>query len=156
MTHWIGVRTGASRVHTVLALAVLLALGPACGEPVTDAVARPAPADAPPTPASSGPPSIVLVTIDTLRADHVSSYGYERTTTPNLDALAAGGARFETAYAVSSTTLPSHATLFTSRYPDEHGVTKNGVALPADVPTLAEHLSAAGWETVAFVSSFVV
>ncbi|MBW2444685.1 MAG: sulfatase [Deltaproteobacteria bacterium] len=130
-------------------LAALLATLAGCGEPVGPTVVLDSARD-------TGPPSILLVTIDTLRADHVSAYGYERETTPHLDALAAGGARFETAYSVSSTTLPSHATLFTSRYPDEHGVTKNGVALPADVPTLAERLSAAGWETAAFVSSFVV
>jgi len=141
-----------------LALALLAALGPACGDPVGDAAPRPAPAAPPsgPAAAASARPSIVLVTIDTLRADHVSAYGYPRATTPNLDALAAGGARFADAYAMSSTTLPSHATIFTSRPPDEHGVVKNGIALPDDVPTLAEALRAAGWETAAFVSSFVL
>jgi arylsulfatase A-like enzyme len=133
--------------------AALLAFGPGCGEPVRDAAARPSPDPA----ASADPlPPVVLVTIDTLRADHVSAYGYPRPTTPNLDALAAAGARFEAAYAVSSTTLPSHATLFTSRDPGEHGVLKNGWPLPDDVPTLAEAFRAAGYETAAFVSSFVV
>ena len=138
-----------------LLTAALAALAPAagCGDRVSiSASPEPAAASTPP----GAPPSIVLVTIDTLRADHVSAYGYARETTPHLDALAAGGARFETAYAVSSTTGPSHATLFTSRYPDEHGVTKNGVPLPADVPVLAERLRDAGYETAAFVSSFVV
>jgi arylsulfatase A-like enzyme len=137
-------------------LALAWALGTGCGDRVSVAPEPPTPTATAPAAAPGGRPSIVLVTIDTLRADHVGAYGYPRPTTPHLDALAAAGARFETAYAVSSTTLPSHATLFTSRYPDEHGVLKNGLPLPADVPTLAERLRAHGYETAAFVSSFVV
>jgi len=138
-------------------LAALFAAGVGCDQPASEA-SVPAPAGAPaPAPlAAADGPSLVLVTIDTLRADHVSAYGYARPTTPHLDALAAEGARFARAYAVSSTTLPSHATLFSSRYPDEHGVGKNGLTLPADVPLLAERLRAHGYETAAFVSSFVV
>jgi arylsulfatase A-like enzyme len=122
-----------------LALA-LLAGGPARGG------AEPAP---PPT-------NLVLVTLDTLRADHCSAYGYARPTTPHLDAVAAQGALFEAAYAVSATTLPSHAAIFTSLHPGEHGVLKNGMVLDARFTTLAEHLARAGYATAAFVSSFVV
>jgi arylsulfatase A-like enzyme len=101
-------------------------------------------------------PNVVLVTLDTLRADHSSSYGYGRPTTPQLDAVAARGALFESAYAVSATTLPAHAAIFTSLHPGEHGVRKNGMVLGPQVTTLAEHLARAGYTTAAFVSSFVV
>jgi arylsulfatase A-like enzyme len=101
-------------------------------------------------------PNVVLVTLDTLRADHASAYGYGRPTTPHLDSVAARGALFESAYAVSATTLPAHASIFTSLHPAEHGVAKNGRALDAGVTTLAEHLARAGYRTAAFVSSFVL
>ncbi|MBY0274263.1 sulfatase [Candidatus Binatia bacterium] len=101
-------------------------------------------------------PSVLLVTIDTLRADHVSAYGYARKTSPQLDALAADGALFETAYAASSATGPSHATLFTARHPLAHGVVCNGVVLDASIPTIASLLSDAGYRTAAFVSSYPV
>ena len=102
------------------------------------------------------PSSILLVTIGTLRADHVHAYGYPRETTPNLDRLAADGVLFETAYAPSSATGPSHATLFTSRQPIGHGVVQNGIPLDAEIPTLASLLAAAGYRTAAFVSSYAV
>jgi arylsulfatase A-like enzyme len=101
-------------------------------------------------------PNVVVVTIDTLRADHTSAYGYDRPTTPNLQALAAEGTLFRSAYAVTATTLPSHATLFTSLYPSEHGVLKNGIPLRESFTTLAEILRAHRWQTAAFVSSFPV
>ena len=66
-------------------------------------------------------PDVVLITLDTTRADHLSCYGYERATTPNLDALAEDAQRFDAAYAVSSWTLPSHASIFTGKFPSAHG-----------------------------------
>jgi len=99
-------------------------------------------------------PDIVLVTIDTLRADHCSAYGYPVPTTPSLDALAARGVLFRHAYAESSTTAPSHAVLMTSRHFRTLGVGKNGIPLPDDATTLAEALAEAGYEAAAFVSSF--
>jgi choline-sulfatase len=104
----------------------------------------------------ASPPDVLLVTIDTLRADHVSAYGYARRTSPNLDRLAAGGALFEVAYAPSPATTPSHATLLTSRYPFGHGVLRNGIALGDEVPSLPVLLADAGYLTAAFVSSFPV
>jgi arylsulfatase A-like enzyme len=101
-------------------------------------------------------PNIVLVTIDTLRADHCSVYGYPVDTTPRLEALAREGARVETAYAPMPSTGPSHASLFTSRYPLAHGVLKNGHVLSDRYPVLAEVLHGAGYRTAAFVSSFVL
>jgi arylsulfatase A-like enzyme/Flp pilus assembly protein TadD len=100
---------------------------------------------------------VVLVSFDTLRADHVGCYGAEGAETPALDRLAAEGARFETVISPAPLTLPSHATLLSGRDPPEHGVRHNGLfRLPADVPTLAEQLRAGGFATAAFVSAFVL
>ncbi|MEN8161551.1 MAG: sulfatase-like hydrolase/transferase, partial [Myxococcota bacterium] len=100
---------------------------------------------------------IVLVSIDTLRADHLGCYGAEDAETPNIDALAAGGVRFETAISPTPITLPSHASLLTGRDPPGHGVRNNGVfRLADDVPTVTEPLAAAGFATAAFVSAFVL
>jgi choline-sulfatase len=101
-------------------------------------------------------PSILLVTIDTLRADHCSTYGYSQPTTPRLDAIAKRGARLETAYAPMATTAPSHATMFTSLLPRAHGMLKNGQVLAPQHRRLAEVLHAKGYKTAAFVSSFAV
>jgi choline-sulfatase len=96
----------------------------------------------------------VLITIDTLRADHVGAYGYTRARTPTLDRLAAGGVRFERAYAAAPITLPSHATILTGRYPPGHGARDNGLHVSATVPTLATELHARGFKTAAFVAAF--
>lgn len=101
-------------------------------------------------------PDVLLITIDTLRADHTSAYGYARPTTPRLEEVARDGVRFATAYAPMPTTLPSHASLMTGLLPRELGLLKNGVSFTHPAPTLAETLSAAGWRTAAFVSSFVL
>jgi choline-sulfatase len=100
---------------------------------------------------------IVLVTIDTLRADRVGAYGAAAAETSTLDAFAAEGVRFETAISPAPLTLPSHATLLTGQDPPRHGVRHNGLfRLPADAPSLAEHLRASGFVTAAFVSAFVL
>ena len=101
-------------------------------------------------------PDILLVTLDTLRADHCSAYGYERPTTPRMEEIARDGVRFATAYAPMPTTLPAHATLFTGLLPRTLGLLKNGVPLAHPAPTLAETLSAHGYRTAGFVSSFVL
>lgn len=101
-------------------------------------------------------PHVLLVTVDTLRADRLGAYGYTRPTSPNLDRLAREGALFEVAYAPTGATGPSHATLFTSRYPLAHRVERNGLVLPPSERTLAELLHEAGYETAAFVSSYPV
>lgn len=102
------------------------------------------------------PPNVLVVTIDTVRADHCSAYGYGLQTTPNLDRLAREGVRFEDVYAPMPTTAPSHATLFTSHYPLSHGVLKNGFLLDPRFVTLAEVLAARGYDTAAFVAAYVV
>jgi arylsulfatase A-like enzyme len=102
----------------------------------------------------AAPPSVLLVTIDTLRADHTEIHGYARPTAPHLDALAREGTVFLAAYTPTPTTGPSHSTLFTSSYPSTHGVRKNGYALLPERRTLAEVLRDAGWHTGAVVSAF--
>jgi arylsulfatase A-like enzyme/tetratricopeptide (TPR) repeat protein len=100
-------------------------------------------------------PDVLLVTIDTLRADHVGCYGSRRAATPVLDALAARGVRFETAIAPTPLTAPSHASILTGLTPLRHGVRDNGgFALPEGIGTLAEALRASGYRTAAFVSGF--
>jgi arylsulfatase A-like enzyme len=98
----------------------------------------------------------VLVTLDTVRADHCSVYGYERDTTPNLSKLAESSVVFEAAYAPMATTGPSHATMFTSLYPRTHGFLKNGFMLDDRLETLAELLRGANYQTAAVVGSFAV
>ena len=101
-------------------------------------------------------PNLVLVTIDTLRADHTTPYGYGRDTTPVLARLAREGVAVDLAYAPMATTGPSHAALLTSRYPVSLGYLRNGQRLDEAQTTLAERLRAAGYRTSAAVSSFVL
>src|SRR5437899_3438163 len=98
--------------------------------------------------------SLLLITVDTLRADHVGAYGWSRARTPALDGLAKGGALFDRAYAAAPITLPSHATLMTGRYPPGHGSRDNGLRVSPTVPTLATELHARGFRTAAFVAAF--
>ena len=105
---------------------------------------------------ASPPPSILLVTIDTLRADHVGCYG-GAAATPNLDRLAAEGVRFDDARSQVPLTLPSHTTILTGRYPPRHGVRGNGLfRLDLKVTTIAPALRARGYATAAVVSSVVL
>jgi len=100
------------------------------------------------------PHDLVLVSIDTLRADRLGSYGREGAGTPQLDRLARRGARFSDAMAPAPITLPSHASLFTGLDPSHHGVRHNGYyALDTRATTLAERLRAEGFRTGAFVAS---
>jgi arylsulfatase A-like enzyme/tetratricopeptide (TPR) repeat protein len=101
--------------------------------------------------------SILLVTLDTTRADHVGAYGYRAARTPHLDRLAAEGTRFASVTATAPLTLPAHASLLTGLYPPEHGVRNNGnFRLPEGLPTVATVLQARGYRTAAFVSAFVL
>lgn len=125
-----------SRRKSAAALAVALALlGLGCGAP------------------GGGPrPNIVLITVESLRADHVGAYGYERATTPHIDRLASEGALYRDAHAVTSWTLTSHATLFTGLYPSAHRVLEPRDRLADSYVTLAEVLRDAGYGTAGFVS----
>jgi arylsulfatase A-like enzyme/Tfp pilus assembly protein PilF len=103
----------------------------------------------------SDPIDIILVTIDTLRADHLGCYGDAQAATPVLDRLAAGGTRFAWAIAPIPLTLPSHVSLFTATTPLVHDVRDNvGFSLSPSLPTLAERFASAGYDTAAFVSGF--
>ncbi|MFN7975160.1 MAG: sulfatase-like hydrolase/transferase [Acidobacteriota bacterium] len=110
-------------------------------------------ASAPP----SKPVSVVLLTLDTTRADALGCYGSTTALTPSLDSLAARGVRYARAFTGCPLTLVAHASLMTGRVPPEHGVRDNGTSvLPASVPTLAERLKGRGYATAAFVGSRVL
>jgi arylsulfatase A-like enzyme len=142
----------APRIAALSMLSVLPMIAGGCGS-----AARP----------GTPPESVILVTVDTLRADHVSFWGYPRTTTwidfsPEqrargealaIDDLAASGVSFARAFAPRGMTFPSLATLMTGRPPLEHGALANGDALPAREETLAERFAAAGFETAAFTAN---
>ncbi len=101
--------------------------------------------------------SLILVTLDTTRADRLGAYGGHAVPTPNLDRIAREGAVFEEAVSQVPLTLPSHSSIMTGRYPATHGVRHNGIfRLRESEVTLAERLKAAGFETAAFVAAFVV
>ena len=109
-----------------------------------------------PRPAPEPPLNLLLVTLDTTRADALGAYG-GRAVTPSLDQLAAEGVVFEKASTVAPLTLPAHSSLFTGLFPPRHGVHGNGQnALGSESITLAEQLKARGFRTGAFVSSFVL
>lgn len=102
-------------------------------------------------------PNILLITIDTLRADRLGAYGHKPAATPALDRLAAGGVRFADATAQAPLTLASHAALLTGRLPGAFGIRTNGVGqLPPGTPTLARRLRTAGYATSAIVASAVL
>jgi arylsulfatase A-like enzyme len=102
------------------------------------------------------PRLLLLVTVDTLRADELGAYGSARGLTPHIDSLAAESLVFERAYASASFTLPSIATLLTGRYPEELGIRNNESGLPDSVPTLATELAGRGWRTAGVVGNFVL
>ena len=100
-------------------------------------------------------PNVLLVTIDTLRADRLGCYGYRGAVTPVLDGLAARGVRFEVAVAHAPLTAPSHASILTGLNPLAHGVRDNGAyVLPPGARSVAEDFRQAGYRTAAFVSGF--
>ncbi len=101
--------------------------------------------------------NVILITLDTTRADALGAYGNPRVKTPVLDALARQGHLFEQAYSHAPITLPSHSSILSGRLPTQHGVRNNiAYAFPADKGTLAARLKAAGFATGAFVSSFIL
>jgi choline-sulfatase len=103
------------------------------------------------------PLNVVVVTIDTLRADHLHCYGYQKIQTPVLDQLAQRGVLFENAVAQAPLTPPSHASIFTGQYPTVHHVRNTGgFILPSSARPLAKILQEQGWDTAAFVSSAVL
>jgi choline-sulfatase len=113
-------------------------------------------AAAPSAPTKTPPPDIFLITIDTLRADHVHCYGYAGVATPALDALAKDGVRFTGAFTPSPITNTSHASILTGLLPGSHGVTDFGVPLSAAHPTVAELLKARNYRTAAFIGAVIL
>jgi arylsulfatase A-like enzyme len=104
----------------------------------------------------SRPPNILLVTLDTTRADMIGAFGNKDVQTPTLDRLAAGGARFERAYTVTPLTIPAHSSIMTGLWPPRHGVRDNGdFFLSDDAHTLAETLRDGGYRTMASVGAEV-
>jgi arylsulfatase len=99
---------------------------------------------------------IVVITVDTLRADHLSCHGHERRTSPRIDALAAEGVRFRHAISQAPWTLPAMATLHTGLYPSEHLAVRNDTSIHQDAGTLAEALRSAGYHTVGVISHYFV
>ncbi|MEM7479964.1 MAG: sulfatase [Acidobacteriota bacterium] len=99
--------------------------------------------------------NVVLVSVDTLRADRLGSWGYEgrRDNSPRIDELVAGGVQFERAQAPRALTWPSMASVLTGLYPSGHGLIENGYALPDNLPTLPLRLAEAGYQTGAFLSN---
>jgi choline-sulfatase len=130
---------GGSAARLLLAAVVLTAT--ACG------------GDAPQTPTAR--PWILLVTLDTTRADAIGPES-QRTSTPAFNAVAARGIRFRQAYATAPETLPSHGSMFSGLYPAGHGVHENGRAFPPAHPVVAERLRSGGYRTAAFVSAYVL
>ena len=126
-------------IGLAVALAAMLATAPSC------------------RPALHPPRRVVLVTWDTTRADRLGAYGYEHANTPNLDALARAGVVFENAVSPVPTTLPSHSTMFTGLYPQDHKVRYNlQFRLSEELQTLAERLRAAGYATAGFPASHIL
>lgn len=149
-------RTLAAPVLAAAVLGVGLLLAACSGSPddrvadrsVDESPAMPPALDVPPVERPQPSRGVVLLSIDTLRADHLGVYGYDRDTSPNLDALAARGVVFDAAFAHSPSTAISHMSLFTSLYPPEHGLEPpRHNALAETIPTLPEAFAAAGYRT---------
>ncbi len=143
-----------SAVAGVFALVLVAFLALRSGPPKTDADARARLSSRRPAP---GEVNVVVVTLDTLRADRLGCYGFRGVLTPNIDAVAAEGVVFEQATSTVPLTLPSHASIFTGLIPPHHGVRDNGgFFVEEQTTTLAERLKEGGYATGAFVGAWVL
>jgi len=154
---WVILSRTSSRTWTVtaaLGAVILVANGVVARESSVDSDNR---ANQDTTAAPAGPVAedynVILISIDSLRADHVGAYGYKRDTTPTIDALASDGVTFANASSTSAWTLPAHMSMITGRSLLGHGVVSDDRGLSDDVPTLAETLRSAGYTTAAIVSA---
>jgi arylsulfatase A-like enzyme len=125
----------AGRIGFAAALALAIPLIPGCGERRQH---------------------VVLISVDTLRLDHLTPYGYDRNTSPNVDALARGGVLFEETIAAHTNTAPSHASIMTGLHPPSHGIVRNRYRLNAETQTLAQILKEQDFATAAFVSGYTL
>jgi arylsulfatase A-like enzyme len=141
---------GTAIVATTILAALLLGAGAAASAGL-DMAAKPKPV--PSEPGTATGPSVVLIIADTLRADHVGAYGSTATKTPAMDRLARDGIVFENAFANSTWTRPSVATILSSLYPSSHKVMHKTDLLPDGVTTIAEVMEDAGYRTVGYVTS---
>jgi arylsulfatase A-like enzyme len=140
-----------------IAAAVLVLIVAGLATAATRMVTPPPTPQAPPrTAAAPGVPNMVLLMVDTLRADHLSVYGYTANKTPHIDALAADSVRCAKAFSQASWTRPSVATIFSGLYPSSHGAIHKSDVLPDRVETVAEGLSKAGYYTVGFPNNINV
>src|SRR5207244_4424764 len=98
-------------------------------------------------------PNVVLISLDTLRPDHLGCYGYDKPTSPNRDAFARRSVVFTSCRAQAPWTLPSHMSLFTSMLPTSNGVDNLNKVLPPEIPTLAQLLREEGYHTAALVNN---
>ncbi|MEM8712267.1 MAG: sulfatase [Planctomycetota bacterium] len=152
-----------SSIHCLQRLTLALAMATcACAPsaPEDDSSTRDSVATAShPEPAPARQPNVLWITIDTLRADHLGVYGYERDTSPWIDSFAEQSIVFERVFAPIATTLPSHTTMFTGVYPHEHGILANIAGGQTyrrrpELQTLAELLQEGGYATQAVISAF--
>jgi arylsulfatase A-like enzyme len=135
-------RTLSRRTLAISLATALLAFALACGAPEAEL--------------DSTPKNLVVIVVDTLRYDHLGTYGYARDTSPSIDTLAADAIRFERAYSVAPWTQPAVASLLTGLYPQSHGVEKIKAVLPDAHRTLAEILAERGYATRAVVSHLIL
>ena len=139
-------------MRSIAAFVACALLAGACGQRGTSTTSIPGPLAS----GSLRGANVLLVTIDTLRADRVGAYGNAMNLTPTLDGLAAGGVRFARAYAHVPLTLPSHATILAAKYPTRTAVHDNGTFTLGGMPTLAAMMKRAGYRTAAFIGAFVL
>ncbi len=143
------------RAPTALALLALLGLGLVANIALGDRISRAGTAREGATPAGTAN-NILFIVVDTLRADHLPSYGYDAGSTPNLDRLAEDSVRFDQAFTNSSWTRPSFASILTGRLPSSHGVMAKSDALPDSLTTLPEALKPHGYRTAGYATNFNV
>ncbi|MFN7955559.1 MAG: sulfatase [bacterium] len=146
---WLASRRARVRLGLVFASAVLLV----SFVPPRIAPAVPPPAAPAPLAATKARPNVLLLVLDTLRADHLGVYGYPKPISPNLDALARKGILYERAHSAGVWTLTGHASLFTGRVPSRSGVNEEDLFFDEDLPTMASVLNRAGYETVGFCNN---
>jgi len=148
-------RDGSTRLlkpRTLIAVAALLIIGPVlggCSGPDRSDTAGP---EMPAQDGAARPTNVVLISIDSLRADHLGAYGYERPTSPRIDRLALAGVVFENAFSTTTWTLPSHLSMLTSLYPEVHGVTGDNQRISDDATLVSETLQQHGYLTGGIVS----
>ncbi len=108
----------------------------------------------------SGPakpsPNVVIISVDTLRADRLSGYGYARNTSPNIDKLMSKGVKFTQARTIEPLTAPALASMITSRYPHDHGASRNGLPIYEGLPSVTKQLAGKGYRTAALVSNWTL